>query len=363
MLVNVSAFVTPNWNNLAENGNAFGGQTIDAAAERVAFAVPVPKTGTLKGVGFRLGTVTQAPASGLKVSFQTIDLVTGDPPEPTAADQFRTITAGLTANTWVDTTATGLMTSDGTDTGVKRSVTQGQHIAVVIEFASFAAGDSLQVSAFTSTARSYYVSSAWCALFTAAWAKNTSLRPDVELIYDDATTEPVPGILPLSGLASEAATTATTPDEIALKWTPQFRCRVKGMAIVWAVGGGANFDLVLYNAAGTVLASVSVDEDETLQSGTTGAAYFFTASVVLEVGSAYYFTFKPTTATSASVFVATVGNALAMDALEHGSEMIYSSRTAAGAWTDSTTKRPVFGVIIDQLDDGKYPRARLSVGV
>jgi hypothetical protein len=117
---------------------AFRAILLDATAEKLAVITHAPQTGTLDGFELLLGTVGQAPASGLRFSFQDVSLTTGDPDG--TADQFRTVTAGITSDTWL---VSGLVTDDGSDTGVKRIVTQGDRLACVVEFASWDTGDSV----------------------------------------------------------------------------------------------------------------------------------------------------------------------------------------------------------------------------
>lgn len=126
---------------LSNTQTPFSDLLIDAAGEKVAIVFRAPKTGTLDRAEFKLDAVTQAPVSGLRVSFQDVGAADGNPDG--TQDQFRTVPQGsISAGAWV---VPGLMTSDGTDGGTKRSVTKGDLIAFVVEFDSFAAGDSLEV--------------------------------------------------------------------------------------------------------------------------------------------------------------------------------------------------------------------------
>ncbi|RJQ37448.1 MAG: hypothetical protein C4555_06340 [Dehalococcoidia bacterium] len=146
--------------------SAYSNLLIDASGERVAITFDAPLTGTLDSFEFRLGTVTQAPVNGLRCSFQDINSA-GNPDG--IDDQFRVITTGLTSSTWV---APGLVTADGTDTGIKRSVTAGQRLAAVISFDNFVAGDALEISMVsTSTTNVEVVGRCFPALFTASWSR------------------------------------------------------------------------------------------------------------------------------------------------------------------------------------------------
>lgn len=216
---------------------------LDAAAEKIAVGLRVPKTGTLHSVGFRLATVTQAPANGLKVSFQDVDLANGDPDG--TADQYAVVSSGLVSNAWIDVGATGYMGSTGTGSGTKRSVTLGDYLAVVIEFANFSAGDSLNVGG------SYAVLNAfgnhYIDYYLVSWAKQTTALGTVALKYDDETYAYIPALAPYKNSGYTDLNTSTTPDEIALKFKKSYPVKVNRLWGRFEVkSAAADFQLVLY---------------------------------------------------------------------------------------------------------------------
>jgi len=113
---------------------------IDATGEQAAQLGQVwfpARTGskTINKVHFRFGAVTKAGGSGLQVSLQDVSLTAGPPAQPDGVvDQYRAIANGeatFAANTWY---TSGLLTSDGTDTGTKRTVNFGDLVACVLEY-------------------------------------------------------------------------------------------------------------------------------------------------------------------------------------------------------------------------------------
>jgi len=335
------------------NSGAVFSFLIDDTAEKVAMGYVVPKTGTLSKVGFVLGTVTQAPTNGLRVSFQDRDVTTGDPDG--TQDQYRDVTSGLSTGAWIET---GILTSNGTDGGTKRSVTAGDYIFVVIEFTSFNASDSLNIGAglggFT---RGSFLHSSCVDAFTAAWAKSVSYQVNVYLEYDDGTTVHVPGVYPtLTAQTTLGISTATNPDIVALIVTPTFSCRAVGAWVFGAHGSDDQITLKLYDTNGsTVLGTTATfDEDWGTESGVAGMVGFFTGGgVTLAAGSTYRVAVVPSSGTfTLSYAVQDTNKAKVWDAWELGQMAHWSQQTDAGAWTENTLRRPFLGLILDQLDDG-----------
>ncbi|MBI3983851.1 hypothetical protein HY346_00975 [Candidatus Microgenomates bacterium] len=327
---------------------AFSAMLIDASGEKAAFVLSIPKTGTLDKFEFRLNAVTQAPASGLRCAFQDVSLVNGDPDG--TDDQFRVVTTGLTANTWV---APGLITSDGTDTGVKRAVTKGDLVACVVSFESFATGDSLEVSnlAQTGVVQQSIGGFPYPDQFTTAWTKIAG-RPVVALKYNDGTYELIEATsLPLSALNSTAFNSGSTPDERGNILQFPFPVKVSGFWVRVDLDGDA--DVVLYDSDGTTaLATSSLDTN--VRASAVGHTLFryFSSDVSLSKDTTYRLVLKPTSVTSVTLYDFDVNAAAIMDAVEGGQNWHHTQRTDAGAWSQTTTKRNMMGLLVTSADDG-----------
>ena len=120
---------------------SFANMTLNASGDKVAYVIAAPKAGDIEAVGFRVGTVGNNPDNGVRVSLQTVDLATGS--ANGTQSQFRDHTSALSSNTWIET---GRITSDGTDTGTRRTVAHGELFAIDFDFVSFVASDSFQIS-------------------------------------------------------------------------------------------------------------------------------------------------------------------------------------------------------------------------
>ena len=72
----------------------------------------------------------------------------------------------------------------------------------------------------------------------------------------------------------------------------------------------------------------------------------------MSADTTYRLAVKPTTATNVSLYSFSVNAAAIMAAFVGGTQWYQSTRTDAGAWTDSTTNCPFIGLHLSQLDDG-----------
>ena len=318
-------------------------RVIDASAEKFAFVFRVPKTGTLDKFEFKLGAVTFNAASVLRCSFQDVSLTDGNPDG--TQDQFRDMTS-LSANAW---NVPGLITSDGSDTGTKRSVTAGDLLSVVFEFQTFTAADSVVIQTINVSGITSPSGQSYSDLFTASWAKTDANGPVFALKYNDGSYEFIANVIPCSTLNNVTFNNASTPDEQGLIFSLPFPVTVTG---VWLrVNASADFDIVLYDSDGsTALATVSVDSDVWAVAASTNAFLRFSPQDLTK-DTNYRVVVKPG-ASNVVVHNFEVASAAIMDAVEGGQNWHYTQRTDAGAWTETTTKRPWMGLLVSAFDDG-----------
>ena len=167
-------------------------------------------------------------------------------------DQFRVVTS-ITADTWF---TTGLMTSDGTDSGTKRIVTRGELIAIVIE--ANATPISVAFACFQLAVYENVHNFPYTASFTTSWVKNGHVSC-VALQYDDDSYAEIWGdAIPALLITVDNVSNTTTPDEVGLKFKLPFGCKIDGYWLKSA--GRLDHDIVLYDSNGTtVLTSLFVD--------------------------------------------------------------------------------------------------------
>mgnify|MGYP001616113430 CR=1 FL=1 len=318
---------------------------IDAASEKVAFVFKAPKTGTLESVSFSLGTVTTGDT--LKVSFQDIDIATGNPDG--VVDQYRTVVVADTDDGV--TKDTGILSSDGTDTGTKRSVTAGDYLAIVIEYNARVGGVLNIVGALLGVETDAMIGATYVTHYTTSWAKNTTTLPRFALKYNDGSYPYMPIGFPITAIGPTVTiNTETSPDEAALKFRVPAPIQVIGAWFIGDLDGDA--DVVLYDDAGSVVASASLDKDIRMVTSRVPFSVLFNAPATLSKNAWYYLSLKPTTTTSVILNYFTVSVKTKLDQMDGGQDFHYATRTDVGAWTASTIVRPLMGLIINGIDDG-----------
>ena len=138
----------------------------------------------------------------------------------------------------------------------------------------------------------------------------------------------------------------------ALRFQIPFPCRAIGAAIPEYSATG-NFNLVLYNDAGTELSSSSTafDGDANAVSANT-KMLFFDSPVTLAKDTWYRLAVEPSSATNCDFRTFTLPSADYRSGTFGGTNHHYATR-ASGTWTDTATNQvPLIDLLIDQLDDG-----------
>ncbi len=314
--------------------------SLAAANQRVAFLVEAPRTGTINTVAFRTNTVTTGDT--IRVSFQDVDLATGNPDG--TIDQFRSHVVNSTDDNVVLTT--GLITSDGTDLGVKRTVTRGDWFFVVFDFATYVAGNMQ----FQSNQCNIVFAQNNSAVFNGtAWAKGSNIGA-LMLIYDDG----ISAFSITNQLASPDNITFASnsiPDERAAKFRLPISVQVSGVCL--ELDHDANADIVLYDSNGTtVLGTISLDSDVRNTISVARVSRLFSSPITLLANTFYYVAVKPTTTTGIGFRGQLVANSAHLVSTAGGADYFLSTRTDAGAWTDDQTRQPAISLLISGIDTG-----------
>lgn len=334
--------------DVAPNFTATG--AMNASGDRVAFIVRCPKAGTLDKFEVRTGTVSNNPDNGIRYSFQSVDATTGNP--DTSVDQFRDITAAHASNTWQ---TPGLITSDGTDTGTKRTVSRGEYVACVMDFVSFTASDSISYSTLRADAPDIGGASWSADGSSGTYAKGSrSFRPILALKYDDGTYAHFghDNVWPVSAINTYLYNSANaTADERGIKFNFPVPVQVRG---AWFyVDMDADWDCVLYDNASSVLASVTADKDFRQGSGAVVAPYFvlFSSSISCSANTDYRIIAKAS-ASANSWYSLSAPSSSYMSAMPWGTYGVSTRRVDAGSWTDATDEQMLCGLILDGFDNG-----------
>jgi hypothetical protein len=317
---------------------------INNTNDKMGIVFTVPKSGTLDWFEVRLGTIPDTPDNGLRFSFQDVSLTTGFPDG--TQDQFVDVTSGFTANTWL--VPPSVMTNDGTSGGVKRTVTQGDLLACVVEFVTFVAGDSVNFSSISGNA-SYYTGYFYGAsAATGSYAKGPTI-PVIALKYSDGTYAEFP--FPLWPILTVDTTNTfnntSTPDERALRFQVPFGCTICGFFA--HINNDAVLDVVLYDAASSVLRTISQDPDVRSTTSFQPTIVYF-PEVTLSANTTYRLAVKPTSGSNVGTRDFALSTNALFGALPGFSQFFLSTRTDAGAWTDTNTSCPWMGIIVNKID-------------
>ena len=196
-------------------------------------------------------------------------------------------------------------------------------------------------------------------LFTSSWAQ-TAQSPAMILLNSSSTVMYIPGSAPFdTASASNTVNTGSTPDEYGLKFQLPFPARING-CMFWklAFNAGADFDIVLYDAADTALftAAQSVDQSLFQARDVSIDAIGFSETVDLSANTVYRLVAKPTTANSMFIRYATFDDAADLRGSYWGEKFVSTERTTNGgspsAWTDGTVEQPYMSLHLSGFDDG-----------
>jgi hypothetical protein len=271
------------------------------------------------------------------VSFQGVD-ANGNPDG--TPDQTRLVETGsIAANSWV---TTGLITSDGTDTGVKRTVTQGELLAIVVEFASFVLNDSLQIRANALAAWSTVSLSIYRLHNTAStWGTRAGQVLNIALQYDDNVWEPMPYCIPAETAFSTTYTSATNPNVRGVKFVCPIAMRTIGVAAQGLFNTAATSTGIfhLYDSDDVELASVTVDPDTLVAVGNGFRTFYWDAvadSVELVAGETYRVVLEATGAGALAVNGYVPDSTALSSACPWGADASMTTRKDTGSWTDAT---------------------------
>lgn len=340
----------PRFYPFSANGQpSFFGEAINGSGQVIAIIGDVPKTGTLDKFEILAGAASGL-TNGIKFSFQGVDTAATPARPDGVIGQYRVRTGSW--NQWV---APGLMTSDGTDGGAKRSVTVGDRLACVMEFESFVTSDVFRVQYTSYVANNGAMPNPQYPLAVrfsgSSWSALDARGMSIALKYSDGTYAAFDAHHhPWSAFSTHSVSSSTTPDEVGNVIVPPVNMNVCG---AWIRNtGAADFDIVLYDSSNSVLASRSIPQH--LKYGTSGfnGYHLFTSPVALTGGATYRIAVKPTTTTAIPHYSFDTASADLMQAHFLGAACYYTQRTDGGSWSDTATRRLLMGLLVDKVDDG-----------
>lgn len=333
---------------------------IDASTEKVAMLGyvwhPTVKTGTIniRKVHFMTGTVTFNVASTLRVSLQNVSATAGPPyqPDGTQDQTYDFVGAGLSSNAW---TTTGNLSADRAVSlsAVNLSDANSRLVAVVFEYQTFTAADSININGLSlgSNSPPSLIGGA-VVTNTGSWAYATFL-PIIAFECDDGTFAFFENSMPVKTASSTAVASNATARAAGLKFKVPMEMKIDGFGLLLMVPNGCDGSMVLYDSNGTtVLVSIEIDNDAVSGAGSARYAFCRCPPVTLAANTNYRIAFVGSTTTSASVYYMDVNAAGLQDGLIGGQDFMYTERDSGGTWTDTTTRRPVWSIKLSAVHDG-----------
>jgi hypothetical protein len=322
------------------NANNIGlSTTLDAAADWMAFLIHVPKTGTLNNIWFR--QTQQTSIQDLHISFQNVNNA-GDPDG--TVDEFRVVTpVGGDLNNYV---SSGIISSDGTDVGTKRSVTKGDKLAIVFKFNS-TAGDIDILSGHNKTSGSETYPAVKFSTNSGSTWSDVFRFPTFMLEYVTDGIVYVPGVWPSDAITDQSVSSTSSPDEIGIKFQVKADVKVSGVIL----GGARNaVEIEIEDGSKVNVAGPVTNIDNT--DATTGAKrqVMFASAVTLSADTDYYLLFRPTTTSSNILRYMGLQSATHRAAFPFGTTQSWNTRTDDGTWTENTDRIGVFALIVEQVD-------------
>lgn len=323
--------------------------TMTAAADRRAYIFQIPKTGTLDWFELRQNVNANTPDNGLRFSFQDLD-ANGDPDN--TDDEFSVITAGFGAGAWL--VPPSYMGAGGGGSGAKRAVTKGDWIACCVRFESFVAGDSVAISTFDQAGRPNlnFMLNSYLGVSSnsgTTWVTTGQGAISIALKYDDGTYAALewPNMSP-SAFNVRNFASGSTPDERGFLFQMPFPARIKGMWI--RVDPDAAFDVVLYDAADSPVVTETIAFQNTYINQGGNAFFPFATPYSMTKNVNYRLVVKPGASNVGIYDMDFNSSAIRIANVPHSTWMS-TSRTNAGAWTDTNTNFPLMGLVFDGFDD------------
>jgi hypothetical protein len=334
------------WANGSMNGLT---TNLDGSTYPIGVIFRVPKTGTLDTCEFRLSTITTA--QDMNVEFRSVSESTG---VPGSVDQSRTVPSASVSTGWV---VPGLVTSDGTDVGTKRTVTQGELLCVSWNWPG-TTGSVLFVTHFWYAGMGVYsVGNPFPAFRRASGGGSLTIKtvgdriPTIALKYDDGTYGHIPFAYPRSNHSSTSVSLNSSPDEIGFRIKMPVTAKCVG---VWGMhNGDCQFKLRLMDDASTEL--ITPVEFETNYNQQNSGSYnwhmHFNREVTLQQNTFYRVSMEGTNAgNSFTALYNVIANTAHAEAWGTP-ERTWIERTNGGAWTEHTDRMWYGGLLLSAVNN------------
>lgn len=314
------------------------GFQMNASGEGVAFIFARSSGDEIAGVGLRLGTVTAA--EDLVVSLETV----GTDGQPTGTNY-----AGSTAGTL----AAGSQSSDTTVEVTLGTATStaaaGDLLCVRVEFSSFSSGN-LEID----TGGNLTTIQAFPKVMHdsgSGFAYQTGKMPMLYLRLAGGGYEVPIGCVPPGTIGSSANIQSdTSPDEIAFQYTAPVTMRLIGVSFYGREFGSTELiDFEVFDDAGSPASqSNTTSMSHDTSQWTNQGGVFALGQTTLTASSTYNISiFSNDASNNTTIYYFDVANAAHWGNYMQG--ISWATRTDAGAFTETTTRKPLGGLWFDQI--------------
>lgn len=333
-------------------GPGFIGTTVNAANPQIAMCGPVRwsdgATHSIRQVSFALRTVVKAGGTDLVISLQNAHATNGPPIEPdeTPDETVVVADADYASNSII---TTGNLSAD-------RAVANGEIVCVVIgpDGGTFAGADSFQLAGLGTTTPIN------CGVVLdvggTVWTLQSGVVSMVTFVAADGTLGTLVGaFIPCSALSTVNLQSDTTPDEGGLYFEAPFTGVIDGIKFesFSLANAEADFELVYYEDTTEIISPDFLANQVLPTAGTSRFGDFAFPGQNVTRGEIIRITIRPNQAThnvSIATFTCTAAHLPAFDAL--GATALYTSRTDAGAFSQTAAVRCFASVKYCQIDDG-----------
>jgi len=333
--------------NLVGNGQpTLGYQTLDGANDYICWVHQLPRTGTLKSVGFRTDNV--AVSDVLEARIETVDMTNGHATGTLYAANANGTLASVASNTsyWI-----ALNGGNGV------SVTAGDWVAIKIKFNSRVSGNLRVIHVWYGVGGGSIVPYRTYDAGSGNTKYNSSNNSNVALEYATLGVLPLCGAVPAVAATTKVWNSTSNPDRYGNRFSFPFGVRIHG---VYFVPGSTstNADVVLYDTDGaTVLGTITCDKDLMGATGVVGRRYDFASPITLAANGVYRLAVVPSSSTNWQLYYADVtdnGAVRAMTAFPGAGEWYATSCNGAPAnnasWTDIATRIFLMTPVLDGID-------------
>lgn len=335
----------------APGAQSQGGLIMDAAGERCATIVRVPKSGTLSNVGFKVKNVVAGPHT-LDIRLETVD-ASGNPTGTLVSTGVET-TKSVSAGIWYDAVLDTAWTE-------ANGCTRGTTFAIVFRVPTSGTPD-VDIATYSDDAgREFPYSLTFAA---SVWTKSKG-GIMAALEYSDGSYEWIPGLWPFEILLSTSFNSTNTVNRVGNRFRLPFPCTVDGCWL-WIDKDSAVTVKLLNDGdapTATPLAEVTASDgpgDSDYRPGSSGGGFdvwMFDTAVDLTKDTWYRLVVEPEGSGNVTLYTGgvdgTVGDVL-MDSLPGGQDIHRTQwdTTPTASWTNATDRRVQMGLMISRLDDG-----------